>query len=125
MDMIELQFGCRPKLDYVFLKSSKDKVYLVNKQVFDIEHKRLKINSVGLYFAELYSEGIRLSIEGTQLIGPYAKKGVVEISQKQEHDWLKGSDLDVEGYEKAFVSKLSDSEAEAAETEVWLDYSLE
>jgi four helix bundle protein len=28
-------------------------------------------------------------------------------------------------YEKAFVSKLSDSEAEAAETQVWLDYSLD
>jgi four helix bundle protein len=26
-------------------------------------------------------------------------------------------------YEKAFVSKLSDSEGEAAETQVWLDYS--
>lgn len=28
-------------------------------------------------------------------------------------------------YSKAFISKLSDSEAEAAETQVWLDYSLE
>jgi four helix bundle protein len=28
-------------------------------------------------------------------------------------------------YEKAFVSKLSDSEGEAAETQVWLDYSIE
>ena len=28
-------------------------------------------------------------------------------------------------YEKAFVSKLSDCEAEAAETQVWLDYALE
>jgi four helix bundle protein len=28
-------------------------------------------------------------------------------------------------YEKAFVSKLSDCETEAAETQVWLDYSLE
>ena len=28
-------------------------------------------------------------------------------------------------YEKAFISKLCDSEAEAAETQVWLDYSLE
>ena len=28
-------------------------------------------------------------------------------------------------YEKAFTAKLSDSEAEAAETQVWLDYSLE
>ena len=27
-------------------------------------------------------------------------------------------------YSKAFVSKLSDSEGEAAETQVWLDYSL-
>ena len=27
-------------------------------------------------------------------------------------------------YEKAFVAKLSDSEAEAGETQVWLDYSL-
>jgi four helix bundle protein len=28
-------------------------------------------------------------------------------------------------YEKAFISKLSDSEAEAAETQVWLDYSMD
>ena len=28
-------------------------------------------------------------------------------------------------HEKSFVSKLSDCEAEAAETQVWLDYSLE
>ena len=28
-------------------------------------------------------------------------------------------------YPKAFVSKLSDSEGEAAETQVWLDFSLE
>jgi four helix bundle protein len=28
-------------------------------------------------------------------------------------------------YEKAFISKLSDSEAEASETQVWLDYALE
>ncbi|HUX94993.1 MAG TPA: four helix bundle protein [Bacteroidales bacterium] len=27
-------------------------------------------------------------------------------------------------YEKAFIAKLSDSEAESAETQVWLDYSL-
>jgi four helix bundle protein len=27
-------------------------------------------------------------------------------------------------YEKAFVAKLSDSEAEAAETQVWIDYML-
>jgi len=28
-------------------------------------------------------------------------------------------------YEKAFISKLSDAKGEAAETQVWLDYSLE
>ncbi len=28
-------------------------------------------------------------------------------------------------YPKSFVSKLSDSEAEAAETQVWLDFSIE
>jgi four helix bundle protein len=28
-------------------------------------------------------------------------------------------------YEKAFVSKLSDSESEVAETQVWLDYPYE
>ncbi len=27
-------------------------------------------------------------------------------------------------YPKSFVSKLSDAEGEAAETQVWLDYSL-
>ncbi len=36
-----------------------------------------------------------------------------------------GGHSEQENYEKAFVSKLSDSESEAAETQVWLEFAVQ
>jgi len=97
------QWGCSPELDYQLFISSKQKIYLINRDITRIDLSRLKINSVGLYFAELKGE-LRLSIEGSQLIGPEATKNIVEISEQQMKDWFLGKDLeDIEGDYSGFV----------------------
>ena len=48
-----------------------------------------------MYFCDL-ENGIRLSIEGSQIIGPKATKNVVEINDEQVKQWLKGEDLEIE-----------------------------
>ena len=46
---------------------------------------------------------LRLSIEGSQIMGPYAKKNVLELSKEASRDWLKGRDLAVETDCSGFV----------------------
>jgi len=101
--IIKKQFGADVDLDYVFLISNKNKIYIVNKEAFDLDLDKLRINSFGLYFGELRDDGLRLSIEGSQLIGPEAKKNVLELDEKQAREWLKGYDSSLKLKEKGFV----------------------
>jgi len=49
-----------------------------------------------MYFCEIDNKGIRLSIEGTQIIGQKATKNVVELNEEETKKWFKGEDLDKE-----------------------------
>ncbi len=92
---LDEQFCFSGSLDYAFLLSKKDKVLIINKDVDLINHESLRVDALGLYFGKFYSDGFRLSIEGSQLIGSSCMCNVVEISQEQKHSWLKGFDLEV------------------------------
>ncbi len=101
--LIEAQWGVKLKLDYAFLKNSKSRVFIVNKDISKIDFSKLRINSVGMYFCEVDELGIRLSIEGSQIVGPKAEKNIVEITGEQARQWLKGEDLETKGNYHGFV----------------------
>jgi len=95
--MIKEQFGCEiPKSDYAFLQNTKEKIYIVSRDVERIGFEKLRIDSMGLYLGTIQPDGFRPSVEGAQIIGKIASKNVVELTQQQKHDWLQGKDLDVE-----------------------------
>jgi len=96
LNLIDNQWNADIKLDYAFLTNNKGKVYLANKDIFALELSDLRINSLGLYFAEVKGKEIRLSIEGSQLIGPKAKKNVVELDNNETKKWLRGEDIEKE-----------------------------
>lgn len=82
--------------EMVFLRSRKDNIYVVSKDFEKLDDKNLHIDSVGLYFAEFRSgikHEFRLSIEGSQLIGPSADKNVVELSKEEAKQWFRGEDI--------------------------------
>ncbi len=81
------------KMDYAFLVNGKNRVFIINRDVGSLDLSALRINSMGLYFGELKDGRLRLSIEGSQLIGPHASKNVVNITKKEMMDWLRGMDL--------------------------------
>ena len=91
--MIETQWGFPEKMDYAFLETEKGKIYIANKEIFNLDLSKIRINSVGIYFAETRA-GIRLSLEGSQVIGPNATKNVVELDDKEAKQWMRGEDLD-------------------------------
>ena len=103
LELVKKQWGCDAKLDYVFLMNKENKIFLANREVFDIDMEKIRINSLGLYFAELNRDELRLSIEGSQLIGPIATKNVVLLDDSEMRTWLKGEDVDKEVSESGFV----------------------
>lgn len=95
-DLITKQWGAKIKLDYGFLRNQKNRIFLISKEISRIDISKLRINSIGMYFCEIDKRGIRLSIEGSQLIGPKATKNVVELNEEETKKWFKGEDLDKE-----------------------------
>ncbi|MFH1505412.1 MAG: hypothetical protein ABIE94_00270 [archaeon] len=96
------QFGYEEKLDYVVLQNNKGKIYLISRDLVNIETQNLRVDTLGLYFGKQEADGIRLSIEGSQIIGPKATKNIIELEDEDRDLWVKGYDMDMAG-ELGFV----------------------
>ncbi len=99
LSIIDAQWGFEGKLDYAFLVNTKNRIFIINREVGRVDFSSLRINSMGLYFGELKDGVLRLTIEGSQVVGPHSKKNVVEITDDELQKWLRGVDLvkDCEG----------------------------
>ena len=94
--LIEEHWGAKVKLGYGFLKNNKNRVFVISKDISKIDISKLRLNSIGMYFCETNNLGIRLSIEGSQIIGPKATKNVVGLNEEETKKWFKGEDLEKE-----------------------------
>ncbi len=81
--------------DFV-IQTSKDKVYIVSRDLENIDYNKQNIESLGMYFAHISPDNgeIRLSIEGSQIIGPKARKNVIDIG-KMSKLWMAGQDIPI------------------------------
>lgn len=102
---IDDQWGCEIDKEMVWLLSNKNKLYVAEKDIAMVDMDKLRVDNLGLYVATVDDKGVRLSIEGSQLIGPAAKKNVLEIDSWDDvRLWFKGKDLDIDPKEtKGFV----------------------
>ena len=98
---LQARFGI-PKIAGVrLILSGKRRIRAVSEELLEkIINKNLL--SAGVYFATLMPDGIRLSVEGSQMVGEKAEKNVVEIDGMLAEKWLKGESIpippDFEGY---------------------------
>ena len=99
--LLEKQWGFGEKPDYAFLMK-EDEIFVVNREIGEIPLERLNIYSLGLKFGEIKKGDLVLTIEGSQLVGPKAKKNVIELSAKEANAWIKGvsvrNNSNLEGY---------------------------
>ncbi|MFQ5474514.1 MAG: hypothetical protein ACE5DM_01630 [Candidatus Nanoarchaeia archaeon] len=96
LEKIKEQWGCKFETCLVMMLSSKDKIYLITRDMERLDLSKLKIDSMGTYFGMITNQGIRLSIEGSQMIGPIAKKNLMNVDHEAMRRWLKGHDLKLE-----------------------------
>jgi len=103
MRLCDKQWGVSPHLGYRFLKGKEDSIYIVGEEASQFDATNLRVNSLGLYFGRLAHGELRLSIEGSQVIGPLAEKNVAELDDAQFESWLRGLDLELEGKSETFL----------------------
>ncbi|MBW3004694.1 hypothetical protein KY310_02595 [Candidatus Woesearchaeota archaeon] len=101
--LIKKQWDADFKSELAFFRNEKDKIYAVHKDISKIDLSGARINTVGMYFGEEKKGELRLSIEGSQVIGPIAKKNVVELEKEEVLEWLRGVDLHKDGDWSGFV----------------------
>jgi len=87
------QWGCELDKSLVFILSNKDKLYLADPDIEMVDFKKIRLDRIGTYVATVDEKDVRLSIEGAQIIGPSAKKNVVDIEYDEMRDWFHGLDL--------------------------------
>lgn len=78
-EQVVKQFGYFPEEEYAFLKGENDKVYIISKDLARVDLKKLIVDRLGLYFAELRETEVRLSKEGAQLLGRLACESEKEL----------------------------------------------
>jgi len=104
LEQLEDQFGIN-SLPYLFLQFGKDKIRIysgnLSKDNLNSLDKNTRIENMGLYFARIQPDGIRLTIDGIQLVKNQITKNIMEINDSQAEDWFKGNDLDIKA-ESAF-----------------------
>jgi len=90
------QYDFTEKLPYAFfIHETDNNLYCVDHDIDQLDLETLKINSLGFYFGEQSTDGAhyRLSIEGSQRVGPLAKKNVVTLTNDEFSLWMQGKDI--------------------------------
>tara|TARA_Y100000310_G_C20558070_1_gene751574 strand:- start:554 stop:1006 length:453 start_codon:yes stop_codon:yes gene_type:complete len=90
-------------LDVIFFQRKDKKIFISSLDLKKLDPFPKYPNSIGVYFAIEESGGVRLSLEGSQILGPYSTKNVIEVSKKELKEWFNGSDLEFESEEKGYV----------------------
>ena len=89
-------WDCELDKSLVWLLSNKDKLYVATPDISVLDFKKLRIDKVGLYVCTVTDKDVRPSIEGSQILGPQAKKNVLDITPHDVDLWLRGNDLDID-----------------------------
>ncbi|PIN73635.1 hypothetical protein COV20_05420 [Candidatus Woesearchaeota archaeon CG10_big_fil_rev_8_21_14_0_10_45_16] len=94
-DIVIKEFGCFLQKEYAFLQSDKNKVFIVNKDVSRIDLDKLRLDRLGLYFAEVKPDHVRLSKEGAALLVQENEdvKNTVILEEKEVKAYFAGVDL--------------------------------
>ncbi len=103
INLLKEQYDCELDNDYEIFINPNNRVFIMNKSFSRIDIDELRINSLGLYLGELYNKEIRLSVDGSQIIGKTAKKNILELDDEQAEKWMKGEDFEIDTELNGFV----------------------
>jgi NOL1/NOP2/fmu family ribosome biogenesis protein len=110
--LLSQQFGIKD-VPFIMARLGKERIIVFSGELSDREILNIDevahIEGVGLYFAKEEMSGIRLSIEGSQLLKDQITKNIFELDEKQAEQWMMGSELNIKTDKRGFfIMKYKD-----------------
>jgi len=112
LKQLKQQFGIK-NISFKLARLGKERIIAFSGDISDREVLNLDrvahIEGIGLYFAKEQMDGIRLSIEGSQILSNQITKNIFELDEKQAEQWMLGQELNIKTDKKGFfVMKFKD-----------------
>jgi len=101
--LLSNQFGIPKLTGYRFLKSGRKRIRLISEAAFNLLSELPYTGTTGLYVGEYSPTAFRLSMDGAQLLGPYATRQRVELNNEQAESWLQGESVNYEDEQRGYV----------------------
>lgn len=106
------QFGIE-KLPFLLIKSGKEKIRGFSGSLSKEEIVKLNeisdVQLIGLYLMKNENNEIRINFDALPILASKIKKNVLEISEEQLKDWLKGNNLFVSIPEGVYAIKYKNN----------------
>jgi NOL1/NOP2/fmu family ribosome biogenesis protein len=103
--ILNQQFGIKD-VPFSLVKLGKERIIVFSgeiseREILDIDEVA-HIEGIGLYFAKEEMDGIRLSIEGSQLLKNQITKNIFNLDSKQAEQWMLGQEINIDTDKKGF-----------------------
>lgn len=93
---LDEQFGIK-YVPGLIIKRGEERLFLFSGNLSEEGIRALEkctfIERIGIYFAKIIRNNIRLSIEGSQILKDQIKKNIFILDSKQAEEWMKGHEL--------------------------------
>ena len=100
------QFGIK-EIPGLIVQRGEERLFLFMGNFNEKEIRKLEdcafIERMGVYFAKIVGDSIRLSIEGTQILKDEITKNIFELDDKQAEEWMKGHELLIKTGKRGFL----------------------
>jgi len=109
---LKQQFSIK-EIPWILARLGKERIIAFSGNISEKEILNLDrvahIEGIGLYFAKEQADGIRLSIEGSQLLKSQITKNVFELNEQQAEQWMLGQEINIKTNKKGFfIMKFKD-----------------
>ena len=106
LEKLNKQFGIS-KIPGFLIKIGQERIFLYQGNINEKEilnlAETIPVERIGIYFAKVQGDEIRLSIEGAQILKDSITKNVFELDEKQTEEWMMGKELNVSSGKKGFI----------------------
>jgi NOL1/NOP2/fmu family ribosome biogenesis protein len=93
------QYGIK-EIPFNIAKLGKERIIVFSGKLSEREILNIDevahIEGIGLYFAKEEMDGIRLSIEGAQLMKEQITKNIFNLDEKQAEQWMMGQEINID-----------------------------
>lgn len=91
----------------LLVQMGEERLFFFSGSLDEKDIKKLEstvpVERIGVYFAKIIGDDIKLSIEGSQILKNQITKNIFELDEKQAEEWMKGHELNITTGKKGFL----------------------